>query len=207
VIAAGGAVDPDEARRAARDILNDRRYRSSSTPRPFRAQLNWIGERVHDLVEAVGRAFSHVPSAIAMSVVIGLVALVAVLVVRFVIARRTRPAGGPASVAVAANGEDPDELERAADAAERAGRLDDALRLRFRAGLLRLGDGGAIRYRPSVTTGEVRQVLGSDTFDELARTFEAVAYGGQPASVPDVDAARREWPRVVSTARRPGGSG
>jgi hypothetical protein len=76
------------------------------------------------------------------------------------------------------------------------------VRLRFRAGLLRLGDRGAIRYRPSVTTGEVRRVLGSETFDELARTFEAVAYGGRPASNPDVDTARREWPRVVSTAPR-----
>jgi hypothetical protein len=98
--------------------------------------------------------------------------------------------------------ENPDELERAADAAERAGRLDEAVRLRFRAGLLRLGDRGAIRYRPSVTTNEVRRVLGSDTFEELARTFEAVAYGGQEATPPDVDSARRDWPRVVSSAGR-----
>jgi hypothetical protein len=89
--------------------------------------------------------------------------------------------------------EDPAELERAADAAERAGQLDVAVRLRFRAGLLRLGNRGAIRYRPSVTTNEVRRVLGSETFDELARTFDAVAYGGRDAGPPDVDAARREF--------------
>src|SRR6185437_7319841 len=102
--------------------------------------------------------------------------------------------------------EDPHELERYADEAERDGDLARAIRLRFRAGLLRLGARGAIAYRPSVTTGEVRRELGSDTFDELARTFEAVAYGGQSATSPDVDAARREWPRVVSTAGRPGDS-
>ena len=71
------------------------------------------------------------------------------------------------------------------------------MRLRFRAGLLRLGDRGAIEYRPSLTTSEVRALLGSDTFDHLAGTFEHVAYGGQPAEPPDVAEARTEWPRVV----------
>ena len=64
---------------------------------------------------------------------------------------------------VADEREDPDALEREADAAERDGDLDRAVRLRFRAGLLRLGDRGAIHYRPSVTTGEVRRTLDSRT--------------------------------------------
>ncbi len=77
------------------------------------------------------------------------------------------------------------------------------MRLRFRAGLLRLGDKGAIRYRPSVTTGEVRRTLSSTTFDDLAGTFEAVTYGGRTAAQPDVDDARRAWPRVLEeTGRR-----
>ena len=114
-------------------------------------------------------------------------------------ARRRRRAPAPRRQRRGEESEDPDELERAADAAERDGRLDDALRLRFRAGLLRLGDRGAIRYRPSVTTDEVRRALGSETFDELARTFEAVAYGGRDAAPPDVDAARRD---VAAGARR-----
>jgi hypothetical protein len=73
--------------------------------------------------------------------------------------------------------------------------------------LLRLGTRGAIRYRPSVSTNEVRRVLGSETFDELARTFDAVAYGGRKAHPPDVDAARREWPGVVSGAGKGGTDG
>jgi hypothetical protein len=71
------------------------------------------------------------------------------------------------------------------------------VRLRFRAGLLRLGDRGAIRYRRSVTTGEVRRTLRSERFDDLAGTFEAVTYGGRAAEHRDVDAARRDWPRVL----------
>ncbi len=98
--------------------------------------------------------------------------------------------------------EDADALERAADAAERDGDLDRAVRLRFRAGLLRLGDRGAISYRPSVTTGEVRRSLGSARFDDLAETFEAVTYGGRPADPPDVARARREWPNVLEESRR-----
>ena len=52
-------------------------------------------------------------------------------------------------------------------------------------GLLRLGTRGAIRYRPSVTTGGVRRALGSETLT-ARRNLEAVAYGGQPAAPPDV---------------------
>ena len=93
--------------------------------------------------------------------------------------------------------DDPAALEREADEAERAGDLERAVRLRFRAGLLRLGDRGAIEYRPSLTTSEVHARLGSETFDHLAETFNEVAYGGHPAEPPDVAAARTGWPRVV----------
>ena len=93
-----------------------------------------------------------------------------------------------------------------ADDAERNDDLERAVRLRFKAGLLRLGTHGAITYRPSVTTGEVRASLDSATFEELAGTFERVAYGGREAGQPDVDAARREWPQVLHEAsvREPG---
>jgi hypothetical protein len=94
-----------------------------------------------------------------------------------------------------------DDLERAAAAAERAGDFERAVRLRFRAGLLRLGDRGAIDYRPSLTTSEVRTLLGSETFEQLASTFEHVAYGGRPAGPPEAADARAEWPRVVKQAR------
>ena len=93
--------------------------------------------------------------------------LVIALAIAFVVqhgARAPRAAptrAGDARRIAGDESEDPDELERAADDAERDGDLDRALRLRFRAGLLRLGDRGAIRYRPSVTTSEVRRALGS----------------------------------------------
>ena len=202
------AVDPDSARAAARDILGGRRYRSSHTPRPLRKPLNWLGDRLTGITHWIGRVLSHVPTLLLL-----LIALVAVgLAIAFIVSRvrATRGAADSGTRGREIDGspiEDPAELERAADAAERAGQLDVAVRLRFRAGLLRLGDRGAIRYRPSVTTNEVRRVLGSESFDELARTFDEVAYGGRDAEPPDVDAARREWPRVVAGAGKGGSDG
>ena len=199
------AVDPANAQATARHILSGRQFRPAPTPRPFRNQLNWLGDRLHPVVSWIGRVFTDIFGR--NWVVFVAFIVIAIAVVYFlsrVRARRGSPDGRRRSLAVAGDeSEDPDELERTADAAERAGDLDRALRLRFRAGLLRLGDRGAIRYRPSVTTNEVRRVLGSETFDELARTFDAVAYGGREAERPDVEAARREWPRVVSGAHEP----
>jgi hypothetical protein len=194
------AVDPDEARRVAREILNGRQYRSSPAPRPLRKQLDWIGDRVHGVIDWFGRAFSHLPSGIALGVATTAITLAIVYIVMRTRGRGNADTRRRSQVIGPDTPESPDELERAADDAERDGRLDEALRMRFRAGLLRLGNRGAIRYRPSVTTNEVRRVLGSETFEELARTFEGVAYGGHDAATTDVDTARREWPHVVASA-------
>jgi hypothetical protein len=196
-------VDPNSARDAARKILSGSRFQSRSAPRPLRGPLQWIGDRLQTLGDWIGKVFSYLPGW--MWLAFGVIA-VAAIVTRVVLsakARRVTIGHDGTGGAFGDDGpEDPDALEREADAAERDGDLARAVRLRFRAGLIRLGDRGAITYRPSVTTGEVRRVLGSDAFDELARTFEGVAYGGEAAAQPDVDAARRTWPRVLDEAAR-----
>jgi hypothetical protein len=168
--------------------------------------LSWLGDRLHGIVDWFRHALHHVPSSLLF--VLGLAAVIAAIAFTLtkVRARRGRPdARWRTDRRPGEGSEDPDELERLADAAEREGRLDHALRLRFRAGLLRLGDRGAIRYRPSLTTNEVRRALGSESFDELARAFEAVAYGGRDASPPDLETARRTWPQVVANAGKASG--
>ncbi len=121
---------------------------------------------------------------------------------------RDSPSGAPRprsfSIGRRARGrsEDPAELERLADEAERRGDLEIALRLRFRAGLLRLGRARALPLRPSLRTREARRALGSARFDRLARDFDEVVYGGRPPSEVDVEAARSEWPQVVAEAQR-----
>jgi len=196
------SVDPDAARREAQHILSDRRFRPSPAPRPLRGPLRWLGRRIESVFGPLGRFVGSISGWVWLAAAAVVVAVVVWAVVR---ARRRRVAHAPATKTLGGvpdDGEDPAALERAADAAERDGDLDRAVRLRFRAGLLRLGDRGAIRYRPSVTTGEVRKALGSRRFDDLAGTFEAVAYGGRPAERPDTDAARREWPHVLEEAGR-----
>ena len=197
------AVDPAEARDDAAEILQGRRFREDPAPRPLRGPLEWLGDRLRDLGEAIGDVLRVVPgptwAAIASAVLLAVAAFVWWLV-RVHRGSSSRWAGTGASRAAAR--EDPRTLEREADDAERRGDLERALRLRFRAGLLRLDERGAIRYRPSLTTGELRELLGSATFDDLAARFEQVVYGRQPADPADVEAARANWPRVVEDATR-----
>lgn len=199
------AVDPDTARREAERILRDRRFQHDPAPRPLRGPLEWLGQRLQTLFDWIGRVLSPVPWWIWLGIAL---AIVGAVVARIIVVsqRRRGVAGAPGGrwrrMKRDDEPEDPDALEAQADAAERTGDLARAIRLRFRAGLLRLADRGAIQYRPSMTTREVRAVLGSQTFDELARTFEAVAYGGRTPEAGDVQAARREWPRVLDEANR-----
>jgi Domain of unknown function (DUF4129) len=202
-IRSAAPVDPDAARREAQHILSDRRFRSSSAPRPLRGPLRWLGDRLESVFRPVGRFLSSIPLAVWLAIGAVVVALVVWVVVRAVRTRVPVAAKNAARRGASVDlREDPDALEAAADAAERDGDLERAVRLRFRAGLLRLGSRGAIRYRPSVTTGEVRRTLQSTRFDDLAGTFEAVTYGGRTADAPDVAAARREWPQVLEESGR-----
>jgi hypothetical protein len=201
-VRADQVVDPDSARRAAQQILSDRRYRSGPTPRPLRGPLQWLGDRLQSLFRPLGRLLSGLPWQIWLLAPIVVIALIVWTVARGRRGRVLHAASGRAVRSSAEESEDRDALERAADEAECDGDLARAVRLRFRAGLLRLGDRGAITYRPSVTTGEVRRSLRSTRFDDLAGTFEAVTYGGRAADRPDVDCARREWPRVLEESAR-----
>ena len=198
------AVDPEEARRNAEEILNDRRFQSDPAPRPFRGALEWIGDRLQPVWDSFADVLGRVPGPVWLLLgVLGLVALATYVALK--IRSSARVAGSDSDGVFGGTGdrpEDPDALDREADDAERDGDLDRAVRLRFRAGLIRLGTRGAIEYRPSVTTTEVRRVLGSETFDELAHTFDEVTYGGLDAQEPDVAAARQNWPRVLDETRR-----
>ena len=92
--------------------------------------------------------------------------------------------------------EDPHQLERAAERAERDGDWELAVRLRFRAGLLRLDRRRVLVYRPSLTTGEVARATGSRSFAEIGDRFDAIVYGGR---------AGREGGRGGRQARLGGG--
>jgi len=195
------AVDPDGARQAANDILSDRRFHRDPAPRPLRGPLHWLGDRLSGIERWIGDRLAFIPGIVWIALALLVVGAVIARVI--VMSRRRAVSGSGSALGSGVPGtkmEDANALDREADEAERDGDLDRALRLRFRAGLLRLGDRGAIEYRPSVTTGEVRRALGSENFDELASAFERVTYGGHAAEPPDLDAARTTWPRVLDEA-------
>ena len=199
-LAVAGQVDPDRARDQAREILGGRRYKPADVPRPFEGALEWLGDRLRPIGDFLSSITESLLGKILLATVLaGIVAVVALLVAR----RRaaTSVAGGGAGRRQSPDERaDPGRLEREADAAERRGDFDAALRLRFRAGLLRLDRAGAIHFRPSITTGQVARRLRLRTFDDLAVRFDAVAYGGRHASATDLQSARGEWPRVLEQA-------
>jgi Domain of unknown function (DUF4129) len=191
----------DEARAEARNILADDRYRGADFPQPFGGPLDWVGDQIRAAIEWVEDLGGDVPGG---PLVVWMVLAAGVLLLATVIAgttiRRRAIAIERARRAALPPTEDPRALEREAERAEGAGEWERAVRLRFRAGLLRLDRRHVIAYRPSLTTGEVARAVGSPAFAEVGERFDAIAYGGRPAEREDAEAARRGWEAVLAEA-------
>jgi hypothetical protein len=187
---------PGEARRTAAALLDARRFGTKPVPDP-------IGTVLDKLARAVGRLATRAPGgpAIFWGVVAVLVLALTGLGVRRTM-RRLDPMTRTRAGADAANAETPDSLEREAQAAETRGAFGDAVRLRFRAGLLLLSARKTIDYRPSLLTTDVARRLHSPQFDALAATFERIAYGGAPGAEADAAAAREGWKAVLTREPR-----
>ena len=198
-------MSPAQAREEARHILSERRFHGTSVPRPLHGFFSWLARHLHFL----SRGFDWVAVRIGGQKVLWTIVAVGVLALTAVVSRQLArrrvevEARGRGRHRRGARGreEDPAELELLADEAERRGDLEVALRLRFRAGLLRLGRARALPLRPSLRTREARRALRSARFDRLARDFDEVVYGGRSPNAADVETARTEWPRVVAEAR------
>jgi hypothetical protein len=197
------------ARRAASQILAEGRFHQPHVPRPLHGLLAALGS----VLQAPLRGLDSLVATIATVFpggVVGVWALFAALALAVGVAVSTRVARrGPAATASprATATQSAAELERLAAAAQDAGRLDQAVRLRFRAGLTRLSDGTTLAGAPTRPTIEIARALGSPPFDALARRFDEIAYGSSPATAEDVDQQRREWPQILQaghTHRRPG---
>lgn len=195
-----------EAREEARRILDQPRFKPPPQPRPLRGFFRWLGERaepVLDRLEPLGRPFAYLFRVIDSSwlwklVTGGAVALAAALVALRLIRRRGRGlVQGDGRRRDRVRDLDPDVLERDADEAEAAGRFDEAFRLRFLAGLVRLDRAGVVELRPSLTSGALRRRVPSAALRGLTVRFDEIVYGGQAAGPDDVEQARRDWPRAL----------
>lgn len=183
-------VDARTARQEAARILSERRFHHHHAPKPFRSLLDRIRDWLGPIVSP-----SHVGTAPVVLAVA--VAIVGILLAAYLVRSRTyaalRAAREPASPRV-----DPRRLEREADAAERRGELERAIRLRFRAGLLRLDRAKAIALSPATTTSEVARELRSGDFEAVASSFDEVVYGRRPPADPDLELSREGWRRVLA---------
>jgi hypothetical protein len=201
---ASGADGVSDAAQEAASILEGRRFQEPEVPRPFAGVLRTIGGWLEPLSDPLSEWWAWVADSMpAQLVIAGLVFAGALLVsVRLVGRRGAQAVRRSLAMGVDAGGLDPDQLEREAAEAEKAGDLDHAVRLRFVAGVLRLDRAGLIAYRPSVTTGQLKAMVGSASFARLAGAFDEIAYGGRPAEAFDVEAAKQTWPRVLAEAGR-----
>jgi hypothetical protein len=204
--AAHAAVSPATARARAAAILRDRRFHGGPAPRPLHGVFTAIGNAAGAVIDPIRKLVDRITSGfpggapVFWLLLAALVVAAAALLTTHTVRRRAaaverlrgETVGGP-------GGKSPAALEREADEAEQANDLEHAIRLRFRAGLLRLDLARAIEFRPSITTTEVSDALRSPAFDELALTFEEVAYGGRRAGPPDVDEALSEWPALLAS--------
>ena len=136
-----GAEGPPaaEQRRQARDVLAERRFHGAELPRPFTGPLAWLGDRVQPVADWINDRGVGVPGGplllwtlLAAGVLLAAATVTSTTITRRALAiERARKAALPAT-------DDPRALEREAERAERDGDWERAVRLRFRAGLLRL---------------------------------------------------------------------
>jgi len=207
--------DTASARAQAREILSQDRYQPDEIPRPFRGPLEWIAARLEPVADALDTAYrwvadffrtlaSGTPGGVAtLWTILGL-AIVAAVATQTKRAVERRGAARATELATADEhrSHDPRDLERQAAAARARGDHELAIRLLFRAGLLRLIRARAIPARDSLTTGEIRRLLRSAEFDRIGTTFDEIAYGRRPATDADARAARDAWSQLLHT--RPG---
>ena len=199
------------ARHQAQEILSRPPYRTGpdKTPRPLAGLFHALGRALETLVYGPARWLYHhvllrighgftapfgrwwpLPAAL-LAIACG--ALLGILLVR----RRSRITGRGHSAQGRIRTEDPDELEVRAAAAEAEGDREAAVRLRFRAGLVRLVSRGLLVDHGARTDRELATMLSSRTFEQLATRHERIVYGRVPATPEDCSDARLGWPRVL----------
>jgi len=190
------------AREEAADILAERPFEQRGPPRPFRRSLGWLGDRLEPLARPFRWLDGWVPGG--ESVLWTLLGAGVIAAAASFAAWLGRRRGGTVLDRVSTEhgepGIDPRRLDRLAAEAEQRGELELALRLRFRAGLVRLAQLRAVPRPETLTNRQFVRLLGSEQFDRLARDLDEVVYGGRTASRADLDAARSGWPRVLAEA-------
>lgn len=212
----GSSTFASTARQQAHGIVDKAPYRTSPshTPRPLAGLFHALGRALNaalgrparwlyrHLLVHIGHGFQSAFGGWWILVVgilaVGLGVAVGVLVVK----RRTKVSiDRSRSLALGLSTEDPDEIEQRAADAEQAAHHEEAVRLRFRAGLVRLQRMGIVVNQQSQTDRQLSVMLHSPAFDGLAGRHERIVYAGDSATAADAATARTDWPRVLVESR------
>jgi hypothetical protein len=213
---AGSSSFSDSARQQAQHILSQPPYRTtpSNPPRPLAGVLHALGRALnaafghpaqwiyHHVLLHIGHGFRSTFGGFWV-VVLGVIAVgLGVVVGIAVVRRRTLVSTGKSALGLTGViDENPDDIDERASAAEESGDHETAVRLRFRAGLLRLQAKGLVANQTAQTARQLSATLHSPTFDALAGRHEVIVYARDPATSDDSATARRDWPRVVGESR------
>lgn len=190
------ARDATADRRSAAAILAGPDYRTRR-PGALARLLSWLAGLL-----AIPSGASGVVGLIAIGgVVAALAALAALALGAARRAGRRQPVSEGAAGALGVGSASAEELDRRADAAEAAGRYEDAIRLRLAAALTRLDASGAIRVRRDTTVDQVARSLRSREFDAAAVSFSGVVYGRRPATADDASELRERLAATVAETR------
>lgn len=189
-------ADPAEARRLAEKILSDRKYKEVRPPNPFERPIAWVGGTVRRLFSAVADFVDKLIPGNARQAwgVIALVAglATALFVIQLAVRRqRIRAAGDVDKLNLST--EDPSELEALAAAAASRSNFGESIRLRFRAGLVRLEQNRRITDPTHQTNGDIYEAVRAEPLLDLQRQFDHVIYGGSEANAQDEVEAVRNW--------------
>lgn len=197
------SVDP---RQQAAAILRESRFHQSGLPRPlygvFRVLGGWLAPVGNWLVSVVAAVANFLGNNLEVAAILAL-AVVVLGAISAVSLRRRRVLRRMVLRANLASTDDPFELRRLAEEAEVAGDGASAVRLYFRAAVLRLQRGGRLPDRPSLTIGEARRRMRSADFEAAARSFESVVYGLRPATASDVSLAKQSWLEPLDATLHP----
>jgi hypothetical protein len=182
-------------------VLDERRFKGAELPQPLKKPLEWLGDRIKPAFNWIDDLGAGLPGgSLALWMMLAGAIVLAVGSITGTTIRRRALAIERARTAALPPADDPHALERMADRAERDGEFERAVRLRFRAGLLRLDRRHVLVYRPSLTTGEVARAIKAPAFAAVGARFDEIAYGGRPAERADAEAAKQGWRDVLTQA-------
>ncbi|HTW12533.1 MAG TPA: hypothetical protein VME01_07315, partial [Solirubrobacteraceae bacterium] len=194
---------PQAAHRAAESILSEARFHNSPVPDPLHGVLVWLGNAVSDPLGSLGgfinKVGSSFPGGIAFFWVVAAMLLVVVTIL--LVSRRARTQLARSQTTAKVHRPRAAELEHNAELAEREGHWEEAVRLRFGAGLLRLSEQDRVRFTESTPNHSLARQLDSEPLEQLSTRFDEIVYGGDAATADDAACQREVWPKVIAGSK------